>query len=72
MNKKEQAVFKLQLLELRKRLLQEVDSAEDALREDIVKPGEISSVPTHPADVDVEGADAEIAIGRTKNCCFCR
>ena len=66
MTTKEQASFKLQLLELRKRLLREVGKTEEALREDIVKPGEISSVPTHPADEDVEGLDSEIAIAHNE------
>ena len=66
MDKKEQAGFELQLTELRKRLLREVDSAEEALREDVVKPGDISSVPTHPADDDVEGLDSEIAIAQNE------
>jgi RNA polymerase-binding transcription factor DksA len=36
------------------------------LREDVVKPGDISSVPTHPADQDVEGLDSEIAISQNE------
>ncbi len=36
MKTKGQASFKLQLLELRKRLLREVGKAEEALREDVV------------------------------------
>ena len=66
MKKQEQAGFKPRLLELRKRLLREVDSAEESLREDVVKTGEISSVPTHPADQDVEGLDAEIATAQNE------
>ena len=66
MEKQEQVGFELQLLELRKRLLREVDTAEEALREDVDKPGEISSAPTHPADQDVEGLDAEIAIAQNE------
>jgi DnaK suppressor protein len=66
MKKKEQAGFELQLIELRKRLLREVDSSEEALREDVVKPGEITSLPTHPADQDVEGLDSEIAISQNE------
>jgi DnaK suppressor protein len=66
MNEKEQSGFKLRLLALRKRLLREVDSAEQALREDVVKPGDITSVPTHPADQDVEGLDSEIAIAQNE------
>ena len=53
MEKEEQANFKLQLLELRKRLLREVGMVEEALRDDVITPGNISSVPTHPADQDV-------------------
>jgi RNA polymerase-binding protein DksA len=66
MEKKEQIRFELQLLELRERLLREVDSAEEALRDDVVKPGEVSSLPTHPADQDVEGLDSEIAIAQNE------
>ena len=50
-----------QLQALRERLLREVDVSEQALRDDVVKPGDITSVPTHPADDDVEGLDSEIA-----------
>ena len=66
MEKKEQAGFELQLIELRKRLLREVGSDEEALREDVVKPGDITSVATHPADQDVEGLDSEIAISQNE------
>ncbi len=40
--------------------------AEEALREDVVAPGNITSVPTHPADQDVEGLDSEIAIAQNE------
>jgi DnaK suppressor protein len=66
MENKELSGLKSQLLELRKRLLREVDTAEEALREDVVKPGDITSVPTHPADQDVEGLDAEIGIAQNE------
>jgi RNA polymerase-binding protein DksA len=66
MEKKEEARFDLQLLELRNRLRREVDSAGEALREDVVKLGDISSVPTHPADEDLEGLDSEIAIAQNE------
>ena len=32
----------------------------------MVKPGDITSVPTHPADDDVEGLDSEIAIAQNE------
>ena len=62
MTKNEQTGLELQLIEMRKRLLHEVDSAEEALREDVVKSGQISSLPTHAGDADVEGVDAQVAI----------
>jgi DnaK suppressor protein len=62
MTKNERDRLELQLIKMRRRLLHEVDSAEEALREDVVKPGEISSLPTHPADTDVEGLDSQVAI----------
>jgi len=66
MDKNEQVSFELKLLELQKRLRREIDSTEEALREDVDKPGEISNLPTHPADQDVEGLDSEIAIAQNE------
>ncbi len=70
MEKKDLAEFKLRLIELRDRLPREVDASEEALREDVDKPGEISSLPTHLADRDAEGADAEIAIAQNEELLF--
>ena len=66
MQKKEQAGFKSQLVEIRTRLTREVTAAEEALRQDVFAPGDITTVPTHPADNDVEGLDAEIAIAQNE------
>jgi DnaK suppressor protein len=66
MENKQQAGFKSRLLALRKRLIHEVDAAEDALREDVRAPGELSNLPTHPADHAVEGLDAELAIAQNE------
>jgi DnaK suppressor protein len=66
MKKVEQAGFTSRLIELRQRLRRETDSAEESLREDVVKTGEISSVPTHPADQDVEGLDVQIAVAQNE------
>ena len=66
MEKKELSGFEIELVALRKRLLREVESSEAALREDVDKPGEITSLPTHPADQDVEGLDSEIAISQNE------
>lgn len=62
MTKNERIRLELQLPEMRQRLLREVDSVQEALRADSVKPGQISSLPTHAADTDVEGLDSQIAI----------
>ena len=72
MTKNEETGLELQLIEMRKRLLQRVDSAEEALREDVVKSGQISSVPTHAGDADVEGFDAQVAISLNEECFLSR
>ena len=53
-------------LELRKRLMREVNASEEALREDVMTPGDTTTVPTHPADEDAEGLDAEVAISQNE------
>lgn len=66
MENNEQSGIKLELLELRARLQRDIGLAEESLREDVNKPGEITSLPTNPADADVEGLDAEIAISQNE------
>jgi RNA polymerase-binding protein DksA len=66
MDQKKRASFELQLNTLRTRLIHEVDSAEESIREDVVKAGDISSLPTHPADADVEGFDVQVAIAQNE------
>lgn len=66
MDRKKQDSFKVKLLELRQRLVQEVGAAEESMREDVVKPGDISTVRTHPADNDAEGLDVDIAIAQNQ------
>ena len=66
MNKNEQAGYKDRLLQLRERLTHGVNTAEDSLREDVVATGNISTVPTHPADQAAEGLDAEVAIAQNE------
>jgi RNA polymerase-binding transcription factor len=66
MDTQTQTAYKARLLALRKRLLREVDTTEEALREDVVKAGDLSSVPTHPADQDSEGLDAQLAIAQNE------
>jgi DnaK suppressor protein len=66
MKRDEQESYRPRLLELRTRLVQSVKLAEQALREDVVKPGDVSHVHTHPADQDVEGMDEQIAIAHVE------
>jgi RNA polymerase-binding protein DksA len=57
-----QRIYKPPLIELRKRLIQEVRSAEDALREDIMTPGDHAPSRMHPGDQDAEGMAEQLAI----------
>jgi RNA polymerase-binding protein DksA len=66
MDQHEQRRYTDRLLALQRRLAREVNAVEDALREDVVAPGDTSSVPTHPADFDSENLDAEIAIAENE------
>lgn len=56
--------YKLWLVSLRKRLTRDVEMAEEALRDDVVSPGELSNLHTHTADQAVEGMDEQIAIAQ--------
>ena len=66
MHGQELQTYRARLLKLRHRLTQSVNSTEDALREDLVAPGDVSTVPTHPADLDAEGMDEQIAIAQVE------
>ncbi len=66
MDKQEQAAFRPILNSLRERLVRELKMSENALREDLRHTGDLSNLPTHPADHDVEGVDEEIAIARNE------
>ncbi len=54
--------YQTKLIEVRQRLIDEVNSAEESLREDINSPGTTSNLPTHPADHDSTGLDEQLAI----------
>jgi RNA polymerase-binding transcription factor DksA len=54
------------LLQQRERLIQTVGHLEDAIREDVNTVGDLSKVPTHPADNDAEGIDQNIALAATE------
>ena len=66
MNKQQQKDYKPRLVALRKRLIEEVASAEQALRDDILSPGDHSASRMHPGDQDVEGLDEQLAIARNE------
>jgi DnaK suppressor protein len=55
--------YKERLLALRERLREDVRSRVARVPEQIHTPGDISDVPTHTADNDVEGIDSEVAVG---------
>ncbi len=54
------------LLALRSRLREDITAIGDRLPDKVNPPGENSSIPTHPADMDTEGLDAEIALERNQ------
>ncbi len=62
--------YQARLFKMRKRLMREVDMIEDEMREDVVAPGDPSAVPSHPADEDIEGFDAQVALRKTKSNCW--
>ncbi len=66
MNKQRQKGYKPRLLALRKRLIEDVASAEQALRDDILSPGDHSASRMHPGDQDVEGLDEQLAIAQNE------
>jgi len=66
MKSAQQQSYQPRLVELRTRLIAEVGSTETAMRESIVPPGNESSLPTHPADRDVEGLVEKLAIVRNE------
>jgi DnaK suppressor protein len=59
--------FKTILIDLRGRILGEVQRIEQAIIETVQAPGDISSLPTHNADFDTEGVDVEIALAQNED-----
>jgi RNA polymerase-binding transcription factor DksA len=58
--------YKNRLLEMRSRLIGEINRMGEAVVEDIQSPGNLSHVPSHPADRDSEGLETMIALERTE------
>jgi RNA polymerase-binding protein DksA len=66
MQKKALASFKTKLLEMRRRLVEEVGHIEETIIEDNGGPRELSSLPTHNADHDSEGVDVQITLAQNE------
>jgi DnaK suppressor protein len=66
MEKSELSTYQSRLFELRSRLLREVGTVEEALREDVMTAGDTSAVPSHPADQDVEGFDEQVVLAQNE------
>jgi len=62
MNKSQLEKYEQSLRDLERRLLNESERTDEALTEDVRTPGELSDVPTHSADANAEGVDAEITL----------
>ena len=62
MKTNERDLLELQLIEMRKRLLHEVDLADEALWDVMVKTERFSSLPSHAVDADLEGLDGQVVI----------
>jgi len=66
MQKKALQGFKARLLEMRRRLVEEVEHIEQTIVEDNGAPRELSSLPTHNADHDSEGVDVQITLAQNE------
>jgi RNA polymerase-binding protein DksA len=62
MEMQQQRLFKPQLIDLRKRLINDVTATEQALREDIMTPGGHSASQMHPGDQGAEGLHEQLSI----------
>jgi RNA polymerase-binding protein DksA len=56
------AQFRNRLVEMRKRLTHTVNDIGEAISEDIVAPGDVSTGPTHSADMDASDVDENVAL----------
>ena len=63
----ERETYKNILLEMRGRIVGEIQRIEQAIVETVHAPGDISSLPTHNADYDTEGVDVEIALAQNED-----
>lgn len=66
MERQEQETYRQRLLEMRERLIVDVQATEDGIREDIVAPGEHVASAMHPGDQDSEGLLENLAIAQNE------
>lgn len=66
MNAKQLDFYRQRLLETRARLVDDVEQMLEKVPDDLRAPGEISHVPTHPADQATEGIDKEVFLIRNE------
>ncbi|MEZ6097747.1 MAG: TraR/DksA C4-type zinc finger protein [Pirellulaceae bacterium] len=66
MQAKEITRYKDQLQEMRSRLIKEFRGMGEAVAENVKSAGDLSDVPTHPADRDSEGVETKIALEKTE------
>ncbi len=66
MEKSQLHKYQSRLFKLRSRLLKEVNAIEDEMREDVMTAGDSSAVPSHPADEDAEGFDAQVILAQNE------
>ncbi|MBW3543931.1 MAG: TraR/DksA family transcriptional regulator [Planctomycetes bacterium] len=59
--------FRRRLTSLRERLKTEIGSHVESVQEKAQPPGEVPTVPTHTADRDTEGLDAEVNLASTQH-----
>ncbi|MEX0725305.1 MAG: TraR/DksA family transcriptional regulator [Planctomycetaceae bacterium] len=61
MKKQKLEQTRMKLLDMRDRLQSEIRTGANMLNEQIQAPGDVTDLPTHNADHDAEGLDAELA-----------
>lgn len=65
MDQSQKEAFHRRLLEQRDRLLQDIQGSDESVVEKQRERDELSHLPTHPADHDAEGLDAELTFDAT-------
>ena len=55
--------YQSRLRDIRSDLVDEFQSDADAIAQDVQPPGDVTSVPTHPADQDSEGVMERVGLG---------